>query len=249
MIGIHVMVIETPKDGLVVVDTGFGTEAAASPNLIPWPLRAIGRPQFSLQTTAHGRMLELGLDPKDVRHIAVTHLDVDHAGGLRDFPNATVHVHQRELDAAMNRSTIKERNRYLSYQFKDVSFTSYADAGDHWFGFDAVSTLDGVDAEIALIPLFGHSRGHCGVAVRKNEGWLLHAGDAYFHHSDIRDIRDGAKRGTKPLNLFQRMVAVDNRERLANRDRLTELAAGRAEEVTVFCAHDPVELEELSQPS
>ncbi len=29
-----------------------------------------------------------------------------------------------------------------------------------------------------LVPLFGHTRGHCGVAVRTEQGWLFHAGDA-----------------------------------------------------------------------
>jgi hypothetical protein len=29
-----------------------------------------------------------------------------------------------------------------------------------------------------LIPLFGHARGHCGVAVQTESGWLFHVGDA-----------------------------------------------------------------------
>jgi glyoxylase-like metal-dependent hydrolase (beta-lactamase superfamily II) len=29
-----------------------------------------------------------------------------------------------------------------------------------------------------LVPLFGHTRGHCGVAVRTASGWLFHVGDA-----------------------------------------------------------------------
>ena len=163
---------------------------------------------------------------------------------MRDFPNATVHVHERELNAATQPSSFKERNRYLNYQLKDVEFETYAEAGDHWFGFSAVTSLHGIDAEIALVPLFGHSRGHCGVAIQSANGWLLHAGDAYFHHSDIRSDN---KPGTRTLNLFQRLIATDNRERLANRQRLHELVSSKPNEVTVFCAHDPLELEQLSQ--
>jgi hypothetical protein len=29
-----------------------------------------------------------------------------------------------------------------------------------------------------LVPLFGHTRGHCGVAIRNGSGWLFHVGDA-----------------------------------------------------------------------
>ncbi len=37
-------------------------------------------------------MKRLGYSINDVRHIILTHLDLDHAGGLHDFPNAAVHV-------------------------------------------------------------------------------------------------------------------------------------------------------------
>lgn len=54
-------------------------------------------------------------------------------------------------------------------------------SGDEWFGFGSVTVLDD---DVLLIPLQGHTRGHCGVAVRRADGgWLLHAGDSYFHQS------------------------------------------------------------------
>ncbi|WP_255148812.1 MBL fold metallo-hydrolase [Halorarius halobius] len=44
---------------------------------------------------------ELGIAPDDVRHLLVSHVHLDHAGGAgrlaRECPNATVHVHERGL--------------------------------------------------------------------------------------------------------------------------------------------------------
>ncbi len=63
--------------------------------------------------------------------------------------------------------------------------------GEQWHGFDSVRVLPGSDAEILLIPLVGHSHGHTGVAIRRGasspegDGWLLHCGDAYFHHGEV----------------------------------------------------------------
>ena len=45
--------------------------------------------------------------------------------------------------------------------------------------------LPGSDAEILLIPLIGHTHGHTGVAVRRGGDWLLHCGDAFFHHGEV----------------------------------------------------------------
>jgi glyoxylase-like metal-dependent hydrolase (beta-lactamase superfamily II) len=39
---------------------------------------------------------QLGFSPRDVRHIVLTHLDSDHAGGLENFPEAHVHVLEAE---------------------------------------------------------------------------------------------------------------------------------------------------------
>ena len=73
----------------------------------------IVRPRANVAETAIAQIRELGFDPADVRHIVTTHLDVDHAGGLPDFPDAEVHLMGRELDAAMSPAW-RERARYVA---------------------------------------------------------------------------------------------------------------------------------------
>ena len=96
--------------------------------------------------------------------------------------------------------------------------------------------------EILLVSLPGHTAGHCGVAIRLGEGWLLHAGDAYFHRHEMdRPTREcpPATRG------YQRMMAVDHRLHLANQARLREVYDDPRAPLTVFCTHDIVEFEAL----
>jgi glyoxylase-like metal-dependent hydrolase (beta-lactamase superfamily II) len=108
--------------------------------------------------------------------------------------------------------------------------------GERWEGFDAVSTVAG---DVLMLPLHGHSRGHCGVAVRAPSGWLLHAGDAYFNRGEVH-----ATPPTCPpfMSLFQKLTQTDGAQRMANQGRLHALAAARGTEIRIFSAHDPDEL-------
>jgi glyoxylase-like metal-dependent hydrolase (beta-lactamase superfamily II) len=175
-----------------------------------------------------------------VRHVVATHLDPDHSGGLPDFPQAEVHVFARELEAALNPAP-RERLRYLDSHWKHgPRWVGHEVEGDEWLGFESVRILPGLDAEVLLVPLVGHSRGHTGVAIRTGGGWLLHCGDAYFNaHGDLHSPAECPT----GLRAFQRMMAAENELRVANRERLRELAARRAGEVTLVCSHDPDELD------
>jgi glyoxylase-like metal-dependent hydrolase (beta-lactamase superfamily II) len=97
-----------------------------------------------------------------------------------------------------------------------------------------------VAPEVLLVPLLGHTRGHCGVAVQTAEGWLLHAGDAYFHKDEMHPA---GRRCTKGLDWFQRLICMDAAAWRHNQQRLRQLAGDRAAGVRVFCAHDPDEFD------
>jgi glyoxylase-like metal-dependent hydrolase (beta-lactamase superfamily II) len=99
-----------------------------------------------------------------------------------------------------------------------------------------------VGEDVVMVPLPGHTRGHTAVAVRRpGGGWLLHAGDAYFHHGDLA-VPSACPPG---LRAFQRVMAIDNQSRLRNLRRLQELHREHSDEVRIFCAHDRTELMDL----
>jgi glyoxylase-like metal-dependent hydrolase (beta-lactamase superfamily II) len=234
----HCLLIEG-EDGLILVDSGLGVEDCANPDRLGRLFGLVLRPRLDVSETALRQVADLGFSIDDVRHIVPTHLDLDHAGGLADFPGATVHVHAAELRAA-KAPNWRERSRYRPAQFSDVAKWAPVEAeGDDWFGFRSVRALPGARDDVLLIPLFGHSRGHCGVAIRTGTGWLLHCGDAYFHHTEIRP-----EGGVPPVGIraFESIVNFDKAARLANLRRLRELAAQHSDEVKLICSHDPADL-------
>jgi glyoxylase-like metal-dependent hydrolase (beta-lactamase superfamily II) len=230
----------------VLVDTGLGLRDVAAPrSRLHGLFLSLLRPDLREQLTAVRQVERLGFEAEDVRHVVLTHLDFDHAGGLDDFPQATVHVLAEEVHAAAARRTLLDRMRYRPQQWDSrARWHVYARGeGESWFGFDAVRDLDGLPPEILLVPLVGHTLGHAGVAVRAERGWLLQSGDAYFYRAEMDPE---IPRCTPGLRFYQTLMEKDRRSRLWNRDRLRLLAMDHGSEVTVCCSHDPIEFERLA---
>lgn len=235
----HCLLIEG-DDGLVLVDTGIGVDDMADleGRLGKW-FALVVAPRRDVEETAFRQVRALGFSPDDVRHIVPTHLDLDHSGGLPDFPRAEVHIFEPEHDAAMRPRTAQERMRYRRAHFRHgPRWKIHSLGGDRWLGFDSVRAI-GASPEVLIIPLQGHTRGHAGIAVRTETGWLLHAGDAYFHHREVHAAEPSCPPG---LRAFQRIVAVDDGLRRRNQTRLRELAK-REPSVRIFSAHCPVEFD------
>lgn len=237
----HCLLIETDA-GLVLVDTALGTGDVENPNRLGRPFVGFVHPVLRREETALAQVEALGFKREDVRHILVTHLDVDHAGGLGDFPSAKVHIYRDEYKAALNPANYQERTRYIQAQWAHgPDWVTYETGGELWHGFAAVRDLQGLPPEILYVPTVGHTRGHCAVAVQTPEGWLLHCGDAYFYHGEM----EAHPHCTPGLAFFQRVIAHKNEARLRNQRRLRELADSHREDIRLFSAHDPVELDRL----
>lgn len=233
----HVLLIET-ADRLVLVDTGFGTADIDDVQRLPRAFRALTKPALRHEETALAQLKRLGFARHEVTDIVVTHLDLDHAGGLSDFPDATVHVHAAERDAAIHRADLFDKARYVPAQFAHgPKWQAYADAGDQWMGLPAVAELRGIPG-IGLVPLIGHSRGHSAVVIEVGNRSLVHAGDAYFH----RDELTAASLAPLGLRAFQRTAAWNDALRRESADRLRELHRSEPDSIDIFSAHDPIEL-------
>jgi glyoxylase-like metal-dependent hydrolase (beta-lactamase superfamily II) len=241
----HCLLVET-NQGLVLIDTGFGERDVNAPleRLSPFFIY-FNRIQFEQKYTALAQIKQLGFSASDVRHIVLTHLDFDHAGGLEDFPEATVHVMQAEIEAAQTRRGFIASRRYRPSQWDEVKHWKYYSAGgEPWFGFEAVRDLDGLPPEILLIPLAGHTRGHAGIAINTPEGWLLHAGDAYFYRHEMGESK---RRCTPALRAYQSMMEVDRKARLYNQQRLHALSLEHSKDVRLFCSHDAIEFKAFAE--
>jgi glyoxylase-like metal-dependent hydrolase (beta-lactamase superfamily II) len=158
-------------------------------------------------------------------------LDPDHAGGLADFPQAQVHVSEEEHTHALSGHW-----RYVPAQFANgPNWKAYPPSTRSWYGLEARPVELDFDSEVLLIPLFGHTLGHCGVAVQQGTRWLLHAGDAYY-------LRVELTQDNHPVSQFAAARADDDAQRRESLEQLRRLVRDHADEIDVFGYHDITEL-------
>ncbi|MFA9199745.1 MAG: MBL fold metallo-hydrolase [Cypionkella sp.] len=131
--------VET-SEGLVLIDTGYGTDDVRHPHpRLSKFMRGLLNIRFRERETALRQVEALGFTARDVRHIVLTHLDFDHAGGIADFPQARVHLMAAERTAAERlRNGFVARRRYRPAQWNGATDWRTYDAGggESWFGLD-----------------------------------------------------------------------------------------------------------------
>lgn len=188
--GITCLLVETNR-GPVLVDTGFGLgDYLSSRRSMRLFLEALRSPRDVNETAIH-QIQRLGYQPSDVQHIFMTHLHLDHAGGLPDFPLAKVHLYQPEYDHITSGSA--GWAFFQEHWEHEPDWVTHKLAGDKWYEFDAIR-LDGFEPEMWLVPLVGHTPGHSGFAICHEKGWILHAGDAVPFDVKVEEVPDWISR-------------------------------------------------------
>ncbi|GAA0780482.1 N-acyl homoserine lactonase family protein [Roseibium denhamense] len=173
----------------ILVDTGYDHDEG----------QRRGRPVLQDPRDA---LAPLGISPDGISTIIVTHLHYDHAGGLKHFPAATIHLQAAEMAYATGPC--------MCHPVLQAPFT-----GDHiceavqrlYSGRVVFHNGDGQVAEgVTVHRIGGHSKGLQAVRVLTSAGWLCLASDASHYYEnflrakpfpivvDLEDMLDGFQR-------------------------------------------------------
>jgi glyoxylase-like metal-dependent hydrolase (beta-lactamase superfamily II) len=219
----YAFALEHPE-GVLVVDTGE-TARVLEPGYVPrWhPFYRFGLKESIAPEDEIGPQLErLGIAPADVRWVVLTHMHVDHAGGLQHFPSNEILVSRTEYELA---SGFRGRMRgYLSNRFPTWLKPTLLDLPATPYGPFPRSLKLTAAGDVTLVGLEGHTPGHIGVVVEENDHLVLFAGDSSYNEDlMLRGAVDG--------------VSPDEQAARRTHERIHALAAERP---TVYLvAHDP----------
>ena len=237
---IHCLLVDT-GDGLALVDTGWGTRDYTDPSPAVRQFANIVGCPYDLDETAIRQVEALGHDPTHVKHIFLTHMHLDHVGGLPDFPAATVHILADELEACLHpRSLVEWRAYRPEHRAHSPKWQPHTLQGNQWFGLDCTPPIRVGGVEFVMIPFTGHTRGHCAVALRMGDRWLMHCGDAYTYYGQVDPVKPYAFPSGK---LMEIVLMTGFRIPKRHRARIRELVQAHGDKVQTFCAHDAHEFE------
>lgn len=238
---LHCLLVDT-GDGLALVDTGWGVRDCIAPSpIIRHFADFVGCPR-DLSETAIRQVESLGHDPAEVKDIFLTHLHLDHIGGLSDFPSATIHVFADELAAYQHPRSLMERYAYRpEHQAHNPRWQIHTLQGDQWFGLDCVPPIRVGEAEFTMILFSGHTRGHCGVALRMDaQQWLLHCGDSYGYYRQVEPAQPYIHPNGKLMEL---LTTTGFKMPKHHWIRIRKLLEAHGDKIQTFCAHDAQEFE------
>jgi glyoxylase-like metal-dependent hydrolase (beta-lactamase superfamily II) len=183
--------VQHPKAGAVLVDTGLHPSCAVDPKQNLGRVGALAFPGLEMdpKQAVSEQLRARGIQPADVKLVVMTHLHIDHASAMSEFPNATFVFSTAEWDAATEQRSWQHgyRTRQFDHGFDyrtldfggDVATESYATFGR------SVDLLG--DGSIRLVYTPGHTHGHMSVVLRlAGEREALLAGDAIYTMHALR---------------------------------------------------------------
>lgn len=200
-------------EGPILVDTGETArvhDRGYHPSWHPFYRRAV---QFSVHRDEEigPQLRALGVSPRDVRQVVLTHLHTDHAGGLMDLTGSTTWVAGAELRRATGMGGRVQG--YLPHRWprwwspRPVQFENRP-VGP--FGSSMSLTRTG---DVLVIPTPGHTPGHLSVLVSGSPSYLL-AGDTSYNQTLLLSGRvDGVSPDAEVSRATMRRILTLARER------------------------------------
>jgi N-acyl homoserine lactone hydrolase len=175
--------VEHPKAGAILIDTGLHPSCAIDPkqNLGRVGALAFGGLRMEPKQAVTEQLRARGIEAADVKLVVMTHLHIDHASAMSEFPNATFVFSTREWEAATEPGNWQHgyRTRQFDHGFdyRTLDF-EHADTDSH-ASFGRTFDLLG-DGSIRAAYTPGHTHGHMSVVLRLGDREAVVAGDAIY---------------------------------------------------------------------
>lgn len=125
---------------------------------------------------------KLGLEPKDLKAVIISHGHLDHAGAIDNFAGTDVPIYlqKKEIEVIKKAVASGKKTAYIPDDFKVMDKLNIK-------GVDGVFDVFG-DQSVVAFPTPGHTPGHQSLLVKQNEGKMfVLAADAMYTLENMQD--------------------------------------------------------------
>lgn len=202
-------------NGLALFDTGM--------KLDNWPAEFRQDGEQRPDQMIDKQLARIGYKPDDIKYVIMSHLHLDHAGGMAFFPKATFIVRKSELRAAWWPERFQVH--YIFEDFKDTRNFNFIELDDTEV-FDVF-----LDGSVLCIDTKGHSQGHQSLVVN------LPKSGRYVLTADAAAMAEILDEGVLPAITWNAEEAFKSLKKMQHLKR---------EGSIVLMAHDPDQWETLN---
>ena len=225
---VYAWAIEHPE-GVIVVDTGSAAHLKSLPRWHPYFQLSV-RFDIEPEQEVGPQLRGLGIGARDVKTVVLTHLHIDHDGGLAHFPHSRILASAGEI--ARTSGIAGAMLGYLPKRWPKW----FAPEPLAWqptaCGPFASSAPISAAGDVIAVPTPGHTPNHLSVVVRDGDHEIMLAGDAsYLESTMLSGTVDG--------------VSPDETVAAATLARIREFCSQRP--VVYLPAHDPHAAQRLRQ--
>ena len=216
-------------EGIIVVDTGQGAHLLESGKSLHPYVRWEVVFRIEREQEIGPQLRALGIASRDVKRVVLTHLHMDHDGGLVHFPESEILVASGELQTA--RGYLGRLRGYLPHRWPSWFDPKPLSLAAESFGPFAASRRLTQAGDVVAVATPGHTADHISVVVRDGGIDYFLAGDTSYNEDLMLEGRlDG--------------VSADEQVTIATLDAIRRFARSRP---TVYLpTHDPEAADRLA---
>ncbi|MCH3910134.1 MAG: N-acyl homoserine lactonase family protein [Bacilli bacterium] len=175
-IPVKCFLITHPSGKRILVDAGWDSRVRKHPiSTISFPLYFTSKPTLPIGEAVDEQLISNGVQPKDLFAVIMSHMDIDHASGLRlvkDSPKIYLSPEENEAIHSCD-------PRYSKKTYKGLSLTSIAWNGTYG-PFEKSWDVFG-DGSVIVFLSSGHSKGSLSIKVEKDGRFILVVGDSGYN--------------------------------------------------------------------
>jgi N-acyl homoserine lactone hydrolase len=177
---------------------------------------------YRLDGTLTDQLAEIGLKPRDIARVAISHTHGDHIGNTGLFPNATILMQRAEYSWISSPNGPNDNVNQLMALARELLGTpknlQLIDGDTDVFG----------DGSVTLVSTPGHTPGHQSLLVHlKNSGFIILSGDVVhleesFDQNIVPSLNTNKQESLASMERVRQMIAMYKATLFINHDKKQE---------------------------